>query len=168
MYPSSRGSSRTRKNSPRNHSGEKAADFKGQAALAAQVFLDQCVHHPFMYFPAFYMTKEIVCLGSEASRQKFMSGGPRTSGRTCLRCGSSGCRRRPADFAFSPMWIKHTSLASTSLIWTCILSSMRGGSDETAAEVNAEVLHEKDEERGGEVMPAGGVDARAAELFAQG
>ncbi len=36
---------------------EKLKDAKGQMAVVAQVFLDQCLHHPFMYFPAFYMTK---------------------------------------------------------------------------------------------------------------
>ena len=39
---------------------EKLKDAKGQIALGAQVFLDQCVHHPLMYFPVFYMTKEFV------------------------------------------------------------------------------------------------------------
>jgi len=39
---------------------EKVKDFKGIRDLLGQVFLDQCVHHPFMYFPAFYCTKELV------------------------------------------------------------------------------------------------------------
>jgi hypothetical protein len=38
----------------------KLKDVKGMAQLFAQVFLDQCVHHPLMYFPAFYATKELV------------------------------------------------------------------------------------------------------------
>jgi hypothetical protein len=40
----------------------KLKDAKGQFALGAQVFLDQCVHHPLMYFPVFYMTKVCVFL----------------------------------------------------------------------------------------------------------
>ena len=39
---------------------EKMKDMKGIAALSAQVFLDQMVHHPLMYFPAFYITRELV------------------------------------------------------------------------------------------------------------
>jgi hypothetical protein len=39
---------------------EKIKDFRGLRDLLAQVFLDQCVHHPFVYFPAFYCTKELV------------------------------------------------------------------------------------------------------------
>ena len=148
---------------------EKAADFKGQAALAAQVFLDQCVHHPFMYFPAFYMTKEVVCLGMEASPSKVYQRWSENFWPDLFALWKLWVPATAMNFAFSPMWMRIPVVASTSLIWTCILSSMRGGSDETAAEVNAEVLHEKDEERGGEVMLGfGGVDARAAELFAQG
>ena len=33
------------------------------------------------------------------------------------------------NFAFSPMWLRIPVVASTSLIWTIILSSMRGGSE---------------------------------------
>lgn len=39
---------------------EKLKDAKGIAALCGQVFLDQFVHHPFMYFPVFYATREFV------------------------------------------------------------------------------------------------------------
>jgi len=39
---------------------EKLNDSKGLLALAGQVFLDQFVHHPLMYFPAFYATRELV------------------------------------------------------------------------------------------------------------
>ena len=35
---------------------EKLKDTKGILGTMAQVFLDQAVHHPFMYFPAFYAT----------------------------------------------------------------------------------------------------------------
>ena len=35
---------------------EKVKDTRGILGTLAQVFLDQAVHHPFMYFPAFYIT----------------------------------------------------------------------------------------------------------------
>ena len=35
---------------------EKVRDTKGILGTMAQVFLDQAVHHPLMYFPAFYAT----------------------------------------------------------------------------------------------------------------
>ena len=34
------------------------------------------------------------------------------------------------NFSFMPMWGRIPWVASTSLIWTCILSMMRGGSDD--------------------------------------
>ena len=38
---------------------KKLKDTKGMFQVIAQTFLDQCVHHPLMYFPAFYCTKEV-------------------------------------------------------------------------------------------------------------
>lgn len=35
-------------------------DKAGQAQLVGQVVLDQFVHHPLMYFPVFYLTREFV------------------------------------------------------------------------------------------------------------
>ena len=49
---------------------EKVRDTKGQLALGAQVFLDQCVHHPLMYFPVFYMTKVCKCSELISSRNE--------------------------------------------------------------------------------------------------
>jgi hypothetical protein len=39
---------------------EKLKDIKGIWALCVQVFLDQFVHHPLLYFPVFYGTRELV------------------------------------------------------------------------------------------------------------
>ena len=39
---------------------EKVKDARGIRDLVAQVFLDQAVHHPLMYFPVFYMIKDFV------------------------------------------------------------------------------------------------------------
>jgi hypothetical protein len=38
----------------------KLKDRLGLFQLGAQVFIDQCIHHPLMYFPCFYITKELV------------------------------------------------------------------------------------------------------------
>ena len=32
--------------------------------MLTQVFLDQCVHHPLLYFPVFYSLKEVVAGGT--------------------------------------------------------------------------------------------------------
>jgi hypothetical protein len=39
---------------------EKIHNRKGIFSMVAQVFLDQCLHHPLMYFPAFYFVKTLV------------------------------------------------------------------------------------------------------------
>jgi len=39
---------------------QKFKDTKGIIAVLAQTFIDQCVHHPLLYFPVFYCTKELV------------------------------------------------------------------------------------------------------------
>ena len=36
---------------------EKMKDVKGMLAVCGQVFLDQFVHHPLLYFPVFYATR---------------------------------------------------------------------------------------------------------------
>ena len=46
------------------------------------------------------------------------------------------------NFAFMPMWARIPWVASTSLIWTCILSAMRGSSDVPASNVFVGVDHE--------------------------
>ena len=43
---------------------EKLKDPVGWRNMLSQVFLDQCVHHPLMYFPVFYSLKEVVAGGS--------------------------------------------------------------------------------------------------------
>ena len=59
----------------------KIKDGKGLRDMLSQVFLDQFVHHPLMYFPAFYCLKEAVnggelSTGLEKYRNQ-LQGGPR-------------------------------------------------------------------------------------------
>lgn len=39
---------------------EKLKDAQGIKNVISQAFIDQCVHHPLLYFPVFYCTKELV------------------------------------------------------------------------------------------------------------
>lgn len=107
----------------------KLADGPGQRAVLSQVVLDQCVHHPLLYFPAFYITREVVEHGASAGAVQAALAKYSTNVRedmlalwklwvpvTCL------------NFAFSPMWLRIPVVATTSLAWTAILSAMRGAS----------------------------------------
>ena len=105
---------------------EKLRDPRGIAAMLAQVFLDQCVHHPFLYFPVFYSIKEVV------AGNTVMDGLTKYRGNMSEDMVALWKVWVPAtiiNFSFCPMWARIPFVASTSLIWTFILSSMRGSND---------------------------------------
>lgn len=117
---------------------QKIRDTKGILAMVAQVFLDQCVHHPLMYFPAFYMTREIVMSTSTNDLPDF---------HRCLQEYRRNIREDmmalwkvwvPAttlNFTFMPMHLRIPFVAGVSLLWTGILSTMRGGDIQHADEM---------------------------------
>lgn len=107
---------------------EKLRDAPGLRALAAQVFLDQAVHHPLMYFPVFYMMKDFVTSDKPnptAALNEYKS----NMKEDLIALWKVWVPSTIFNFAFLPMWARIPWVASTSLIWTCILSAMRGGSD---------------------------------------
>lgn len=106
---------------------EKIRDGPGTLTLIAQVFLDQCVHHPLMYFPAFYCTKELVTSEGRPDFGKALSTyyGNMTEDLKALWKVWVPCTA--LNFAFMPMWARIPWVAGVSLLWTCILSTMRGG-----------------------------------------
>jgi len=121
---------------------QKLGDFKGIRDLFSQVFLDQMVHHPLMYFPVFYMIKDFVTNEE----------GPDPVGAVNEYIGNMRedlaalwkiwIPSTTLNFALMPMWARIPWVASTSLIWTCILSGMRGSSDVPAINVFEGVNHE--------------------------
>jgi len=129
---------------------QKIKDFRGMFESGAQVFLDQCVHHPLMYFPAFYCTKELVmkqepdlvaCLKEYQGNMK----------EDLLALWKIWVPATMANFAFMPLWARIPTVATTSLVWTCILSAMRGG----------DVTH-------GEDMAGGAVTGATLEMIEEG
>lgn len=113
---------------------QKLGDAKGIRDLFAQVALDQFVHHPLMYFPVFYMIKDFVTSDAPNPVRAI------TEYTDNIREDLSALWKVwiPStflNFAFMPMWARIPWVASTSLIWTCILSTMRGGSDVPAQNV---------------------------------
>jgi len=106
----------------------KLADGPGTRRMIAQVVIDQFVHHPLLYFPAFYSLKEVV------------KGGTVSEG--LARYSNNYKEDLPAlwklwipstiiNFSLMPMHMRIPWVASTSLIWTCIISYMRGDDMET-------------------------------------
>ena len=147
---------------------EKAADFKGQAGLAAQVFLDQCVHHPFMYFPAFYMTKEVVCLGMEASPTKVYERWSENFWPDLFALWKLWVPATAMNFAFSPMWMRiPVGLDIFDLDLYPVFHAGRVRRDRGGSQRRGLAREGRGAGRGSDAW-FWGVDARAAELFAQG
>jgi glycine cleavage system regulatory protein len=105
----------------------KLKDVKGQISLGAQVFIDQCIHHPLMYFPVFYMTKEVVTSNGQPDFRKALNTYKENMKEDLLALWKVWVPATLVNFAFMPMWARIPCVAGTSLVWTCILSSMRGG-----------------------------------------
>lgn len=107
---------------------EKLRDLPGIRNLFAQVFLDQCVHHPLTYFPVFYMIKDVVT-NDKPDPVRAVNGYLENMQEDLVALWKVWVPSTFLNFAFMPMWLRIPWVASTSLIWTCILSAMRGGSD---------------------------------------
>lgn len=104
----------------------KLKDAQGMRHLFAQVFIDQFVHHPLMYFPVFYGLKEVINGGT-------VSGGMAKYAvnyqEDLVALWKLWVPSTIINFALMPMHLRIPWVASTSLIWTCIISYMRGSSD---------------------------------------
>lgn len=107
---------------------EKLRDLPGIRTLFAQVFLDQCVHHPLLYFPVFYMIKDAVTSDKPDPLKAIGQFGSNMR-EDMVALWKVWVPSTFLNFAFMPMYLRIPWVASTSLIWTCILSTMRGGSD---------------------------------------
>ncbi|GMH97277.1 hypothetical protein TrVE_jg6342 [Triparma verrucosa] len=117
---------------------QKAKDKVGMKETGYQVFIDQFVHHPFSYFPVFYATKEIVQHGADADikRAVFTDYFGTNMKEDVIALWKVWLPSTVLNFAFMPMWGRIPWVASTSLIWTCILSMMRGGNDQVVMDEN--------------------------------
>jgi predicted amino acid-binding ACT domain protein len=105
---------------------DKVKDVRGMFQLGGQVVLDQFVHHPFMYFPAFYMTKEAV-MSSQPDLLRALNDYKRNMKEDLLALWKIWVPATLVNFSFMPMYMRIPFVAGVSLLWTCILSTMRGG-----------------------------------------
>ena len=109
---------------------QKVKDIRGMMSLTGQVFLDQCVHHPLMYFPVFYLVKDFVVNdGKMPDVKKVLADYKLTMEEDLLALWKIWVPSTLLNFAFMPMWARIPWVAGTSAIWTCILSAMRGGTN---------------------------------------
>lgn len=89
--------------------GQKLRDVKGIRDLFAQVFLDAGVHHALMYFPAFYLVKEMVThdWSSESSPSASRALGEyrRNAKDDLLALWKIWVPAQLLNFALMPMWL---------------------------------------------------------------
>jgi len=105
---------------------EKLKDKKGLLCLFKQVFLDQGIHHPLIYFPTFYMTREFVT-ADKPDYGKSLSLYRNNIQEDLTALWKIWVPATIINFAFMPMWARIPWVAGTSLLWTSVLSAMRGG-----------------------------------------
>lgn len=120
---------------------EKLKDVKGMAALTGQVFIDQCVHHPLLYFPVFYCTKEIV-MSDEPNVSRALSTCRENMGEDLKALWKIWVPSTFLNFAFMPMWGRIPWVAGTSFVWSMILSALRGGAVTEGDELTGTVTGE--------------------------
>lgn len=113
---------------------EKLKDVKGIRDVVAQVFLDQMVHHPFMYFPVFYILKDMIT-SDKPSPTRAVSTYAGNMREDCLALWKIWVPSTFINFAFMPMHLRIPWVATISMVWTCILSAMRGGAEAPQQEV---------------------------------
>lgn len=104
----------------------KLKDVTGTRNMLAQVGIDQFVHHPLMYFPVFYVLKEVVNGGSPSAGLEKYS---RNYQEDLVALWKLWVPSTIINFTFMPMHLRIPWVATTSLLWTCILSVMRGGEE---------------------------------------
>jgi glycine cleavage system regulatory protein len=117
---------------------EKLKDIKGIGALCGQVFLDQFIHHPLLYFPVFYATREVV-MAEKPDLIRCMLTYKDNMKEDLTALWKVWVPSTFVNFAFMPMWARIPWVAGTSLLWTCILSAMRGGDVMHSDEIEAPV-----------------------------
>ncbi|KAH8079129.1 hypothetical protein JL720_9388 [Aureococcus anophagefferens] len=118
--------------------------YLGIVQYSLYVFLDQCVHHPFMYFPAFYMTKELVLYGGDASVDRVYKRWNDNFWPDLEALWKIWVPATCLNFAFSPMWMR------------------------IPVEDGAAAFVGEEEDAAGLVMLGPHVSARTMEVFAQG
>jgi hypothetical protein len=109
---------------------EKIADKQGQLIVLKQVALDQLIHHPFFFFPAFYSLKSFVESESACSLSGYVREGL-TNYRCNIRTDLTFCWATwvPAfliNFSICPLWMRVPFVAGVLFFFTMYWSFLHG------------------------------------------
>lgn len=122
----------------------------GHAGVAPlKTFMDQAIHHPFMYFPTFYTVKSLV------ERQPHPLEHAYNKWRneiwdSCKALWTLWVPAQVINFAFVPRYLRVPFAAGVSFLWCIILSTMQGKYDAEGAKPEGKKL----ENEQGEKAPA--------------
>ena len=104
---------------------EKLNDGAGLRGLGIQIFLENGINNPVLYFPIFYTLQEVI------------NGGTLSHGVAKYRANMKDdlidiwkvwVPAQLINFAFTPLWLRVPFVASVSIIWTAYVSFTRGKS----------------------------------------
>jgi len=118
----------------------KLKDGPGVRALFGQVAFDNLVVTPVFYFPFFYCFKQSIQGDLDLSKMDFVGIGQDAYEKYCANiyedCIAMWTLFVPGDFIIYslPIWARLPANHGLSLVWTLILSSMRGDKIEVPAE----------------------------------
>lgn len=85
---------------------EKVKDGKGLGSLFGQLFLDQFVVSPFIYFPAFYATSEILICADKPDLNRAMATYRKNMSDDLVALWKIWIPSMFLNFAFMPMWAR--------------------------------------------------------------
>jgi len=100
-----------------------------------KTFLDQCVHHPILYFPTYYALKGAI-QGEDLSYS--MHKCQDELWENCKSLWSIWIPAQIFNFAYVPRHLRIPFVAGTSMLWTVVLSVKRGALDKEDEE-NADI-----------------------------
>jgi hypothetical protein len=114
--------------------------FGHKASAPLKTFIDQAIHHPFMYFPTFYAIKAKVS-GQPMSYavEKYKS----EIWESVKTLWSVWVPLQLINFAFVPRHMRVPYVAGVSFGWTMILSVMQGKFDKAASDEKEKVMASK-------------------------
>ena len=112
---------------------QKLKDKNGVVAMLSQLSLDQFLIGPFIYFPCFYISREFIMRDASDSIHdkpvvtRALEAYKRNIVEDNLACWKVWVPAMFINFSVMPMWARIPWVTTVSFLWTCIISSMRGG-----------------------------------------
>lgn len=116
----------------------KLKDREGLRGLGMQLFLENGINNPILYFPIFYSLQEVI------------DGGDVRDGIVKYRHNMKEdlidiwrvwVPAQIFNFAFSPLWLRVPFVACVSTAWTAYVSFTRGSSDDNKVELLVRITH---------------------------